>query len=417
VVRTGSEVFDDLLVEAVVSPDDPHRLCLEIWEGGRATTMNRVGHHGVTYVAPPMVPGLMQAVRFSPASKPFPSAGELVACLRQFFIRYAFLLPDALDVLVAFVLASWFIDCTAHAPILYIVGPETTVRLVLRLAGCMCRRPALVGDVDRAALATLPAGLGTTLLMDQRQLSCGMSRVLLASTQRDFYVARGRRCLDVYGARAFSCDARPANGDDIGLRVFLAPTPNPLPILTDAAARAAREDFQAQLLRYRMVYHTQVSCAEVDCSRFVPGMREQALTWLAPICDCAELRQSVLEALSRQSREAAGERFSDLKCIAIESALVFCHREGVQHFLVGEAADVMNLLLQGRHEDSKVSPKKAGSLLGDVGIFGDRVTKGYKITLTGAVRERIHQLARAFQVVAMRDAVSGCGHCSKAGIP
>lgn len=415
VVQTGSEVFSDLLVEAVVSPDDPHRLCLETWDGCNSTTMNSVVHQGVTYMAPPIVPGLMRAVHFSPASKPFPSAEKLVASLRQFFVRYAFLLPDAQDLLVAFNLASWFVDCTPLAPILYLVGPENTVRLILRLLGCTCRRPVLVGDVDRAALATLPTRLGATLLIDQRQLNRGVTRTLLASTHRDFHVTRGCRCVDIYGAKAFSCDVRPADGDEIGLSVFLAPAPNPLPILTEAEARAARENFQAQLSRYRMVYHAHVGCAEVDCGRFVPAMRDQAFTWLAPICDCADLRQSVVEALSRQSREAAGKRFSDLKCIAIEAALAFCHQEGVERFFVGEVAESMNDLLQGRHENSKVSPKRAGALLGDVGIFRDRVTKGYKITLTDAVREQIHQLASAYQVLSVQDGVRRCGHCSKAG--
>lgn len=295
---------------------------------------------------------------------------------------------------------------------LYLVGPENAVRLVLRLLGCMCRRPALVGDVDLAALTTLPSGLGATLLIDQRQLSRGVTRTLLASSDRDFHVTRGNHCIDVYGAKAFSCDAPPADEGELGLSVFLAPAPDPLPILTDAEARAAREDFQAQLLRYRMIYSGQVGCAEVDCRPFVPAMRDHALTWLAPICDCPELRQSVVEVLSRQSRETAGERFIDLKCIAIEAALAFCHREGVERFFVGEVAETMQLLLQGRHADFQLSPKKAGSLLGDVGISGERVTKGYKITLTGAVREQIHQLARAYQVISVQDGVSRCEHCS-----
>ena len=140
-------------------------------------------------------------------------------------------------------------------------------------------------------------------------------------------------------------------------------------------------------------------------------MRDEAHTWLAPICDCPELSQSVLEGLLRQSREAAGARFFDPKCMAIEAALFFCHKGDTEHFFVGELAETVNRLLQGRHEDSELSERKVGQLLRDLGIYGERVTKGYKIALTDAVRERIHQLAHAYQVLPVQNGVSRCGHC------
>ena len=73
----------------------------------------------------------------------------------------------------------------------------------------------------------------------------------------------------------------------------------------------------------------------------------------------------------------------------------------------------MNDLLKARHEDSELSERKVGQLLRDLGIHGERVTKGYKIALTDAVRERIHQLAHADQVLPVQDGVSRCGHCSR----
>ncbi len=114
-----------------------------------------------------------------------------------------------------------------------------------------------------------------------------------------------------------------------------------------------------------------------------------------------------------QSREAAGARFSDPKCVALEAALFFCHKEDIEHFFVGEAAETANTLLMGRHEDSELSEKKMGLLLRDLGIYGERVTRGYKIALTDAVRERIHEMARAYQVLPVQNGVRRCGHCSK----
>ena len=55
----------------------------------------------------------------------------------QFLTDYAHLLPDSAALLVAFALASWFTDRLPLAPILYLLGPDIEVRLVLRLMSCI----------------------------------------------------------------------------------------------------------------------------------------------------------------------------------------------------------------------------------------------------------------------------------------
>lgn len=411
IVQSFGEVLPRLTVEAILDPDHSARLCLETWDGRRAKTTPSVEHQGITYVAGPVASGLMQAVRFPPASKSFGSAEKLISSMREFLSKYAHVLPDAGSMLVAFALTTWFPDCIPVAPVLYVLGPENAIRVVLRLLGCMCRRPVLLADLDLAALATLHGQLGATLLINQRQLGRRVTRALLASNYRHFHVAHGNGWLDLHGAKAFSCEGW--SESKCGVRVSLSPAQDPLPLLTDAEERVVTQDFQSRLLRYRMVYHARVCGATVDCSAFVPAMRDEAHTWLAPICDCPELSRSVWEGLLEQSREAAEARFFDQKCLAVEAALFFCHTEDTDHFFVGEAAETANTLLKGRHENSELSERKVGQLLRDLGIHGERVTKGYKITLTDTVRERIHQLAHAYQVVPVQDGASRCGHCSR----
>src|SRR5713226_6498658 len=406
-VETFSEVLSQLIVESIFDPDHPNRLCLETWNGRKAKIAPSVGHQGMTYVAGPVARGLMQTVRFPPASKSFGTAEKLISPMLEFLSKYAHVLPDAGSMLVAFALTSWFTDCARVTPVLYLLGPENAVRLALRLLGYMCRRPVLLADLDLAALATLPSQLGATLLINQRQLGRRVTRALLASNYRHFHVARGNGWLDLPGAKAFSCNGW--SESECGVRVSLSPAQDPLPVLTDAEERTVTQDFQSRLLRYRMLYHARVRDARIDCSGFVPAMRDEAHTWLAPICDCPELSQAVLEGLLRQSRETAGSRFFDPTCVAVEAALFFCHKEDTNHVFIGELTETVNTLLQGRHEDSKLSEKKVALLLRDLGIHGERVTKGYKIVLTDAVRERVHQLAHAYQVLPVQDGVSRCG--------
>jgi hypothetical protein len=44
-------------------------------------------------------------------------------------------------------------------------------------------------------------------------------------------------------------------------------------------------------------------------------------------------------------------------------------------------------------------------------IHGQRVVKGYKVSLTDVIREKIHQMARSYRVAAITDGVVRCRHC------
>ena len=195
----------------------------------------------------------------APPSLPFGSAPKLISSIRDLLSTYAHLRPEARDLLIAFGLATWFCDCMLVAPVLYLFGPESEVSQILRLLGCFCRRPILLGDVDFGSLATLPDRLGATLLINQRNLGKRVKRALSASNRRHFSVFRGNSRPDLYGAKALSCDGTLVN--ELGLNVSLSPALDPLPILTDADEEAMARNMQPRLLRYRMVNYEDLSVA------------------------------------------------------------------------------------------------------------------------------------------------------------
>ena len=408
-VETFGESLPELLLECVVDPNDPDCLLLHTWDGDRATTARAVEHRGVSYVAKSLDSGLTRSVRFAPPSAQFGSTVKLISSVRDFLLTYVHLDTEVADVLVAFGLASWFCDLMTVAPVLYVFGPDGAVSQVLRVVACFCRRPVLLADIDFAGLATLPSRLGATLLINQRDLGRRVKRTLLAANRRHFGLVHGSERLDLYGAKAFSCEDFP--DDEGGLRVAISPAQDPLPTLTDEQEQLMTRNFQRRLLRYRMVNYEKVRANRVDCSAFIPEMREEASSWLAPIFDCRELSKSVFEEILRQSREAAGARFFDPKCVVVEAALFFCHKPDAGHFFVGELAEKINDLLQGRHEESKLSAKRVGLVLRELGIHGERVAEGYKIVLTDVVRKRIHQLAVDYGVLSLEDGVRRCSYC------
>jgi hypothetical protein len=409
--QTLGAVLKDLMIEAVVDQSHPTQLRLHTWDGHRAATTPTVSFRGCTYTPAPTAAGLPRAVHFPGSSKAFGTATQLTSSMLKFLSRYASLLPDAATLIVAFGLSSWFTDCFSVAPKLYLLGPDNEATLLLRLLGCLCRRPILLSEVDIAALSTLPRHLDPTLLVNQRDLGRRVTRVLLAANDRHFAIAHGKGEIYAYGAKAFA--SVPEFADATGVRVSLSPAQEPLPTLTDANERAITNDFQSKLLRFRMVNRQRVCDAEVDTRVFVPAMREEVRAWLAPIYDCPDLRKAVTSSLLQRSQDAQGDRLSNDQCLVAEAALFFCHKQQTDHFFIGDLAETVNDLLEGRHDDRVLTDKKVGLLLRALGIHGERVVKGYKVSLTDGVREQIHRVAEAYQVVAVQDGVTRCVHCRK----
>jgi hypothetical protein len=401
-------VLPNVMIETVRDPSHPNQLRLHTWDGRSAATVPAVPYRGCTYAPSPIPNGLSCAIRFPGPSKSFGTSTQLSASMSRFLDRYASLPPSATEIIVAFALSSWFVDCFPVAPLLHLLGPDNEITRVLRLTGCLCRRSILLSDLDVAALSTLPRNLDATLLVNQRNLSRRLTHVLLASNDRHFCVARGKWEIHAYGAKAFAVTEFP---DGAGVRISLPPVQELLPTLTHAEEMHIAADFQAKLLRYRLVNYRRVSQVHLDTGDFVPAMREEMRAWLAPLCDCADLHKVVSPFLLQQSREAEGDRMSDDRCVVAETALFFCHRPDTGHFFVGELAEMVNTLLTGRHEDRVLTDKKVGLLLRALGIHGERVVKGYKVSLTDAVRERIHRVAEAYRVMSTKDGVARCVHC------
>jgi hypothetical protein len=155
--------------------------------------------------------------------------------------------------------------------------------------------------------------------------------------------------------------------------------------------------------------------AKVDYEKFFPMTCEEAHAWLAPLCDCPDLRDSISDYLLEMSQEAAGHRFTDLRCVVSEGALSFCHEPDRQEFFIRALAERTNALLKGRHAETELTDKKVGGVLRDLGIRGQRVTAGYKVLLSEAIRERIHSIARSYEVLSIQDGVVRCQHCSGSG--
>jgi hypothetical protein len=410
-IATFGEILPGLLIESVVDVNHPERLLLHTWDGSKANTTPKAAHDAKSYVPAKLPPGIARSVKFPVASKAFKSTRELISGIRSFLSTYVHLNEEGQNLLLAFGLASWFCDVMPVAPVLYLCGSEEAVSQVLRLLACFCRRPALLGDIDSSALSAMPNHMCATLLVNQRRLGRRVRSVLLASQRRHFDLLHGKDRLDLYGAKAFSCEA--LSRDELVLAVTVPPSRNPLPSLTDLQEQAATRTFQSKLLRYRMLHYETVQNQQIDTGAFVPEMRAEVRSWLAPIVDCPEFADRIRTQTLLQGQATADARFFEPKSVVVEAALFVCHKRGAEHFYVAELAQTANDILRGRHEEPALSDKRVGSLLRELGIYGTRVAAGYRITLTQILRRRVHELAADYAVPTLDNANTQCDDCRK----
>ena len=123
IIETFGETLPEMMIESVVDPNDPDQLLLHTWNG-RAATTSRVEHRGKSYISKKRTDGLVQSVRFAGPSSPYGSTPKLVSSLRDLLCEHAHLQPEVSELLVAFVLATWFSDGMLVAPVLHLFGPN-----------------------------------------------------------------------------------------------------------------------------------------------------------------------------------------------------------------------------------------------------------------------------------------------------
>jgi hypothetical protein len=229
------------------------------------------------------------------------------------------------------------------------------------------------------------------------------------SRNRDLAIPYGKSWIHAYGARVLFSDPNSLDASD--LRIHLASTAAALPELKYDDERTIAGDFQAKLLRYRMIHFNAVRDSKIDSSHFHADVQDDVRALISHLIDAGDFRESILSSLLSRSKEHAGARFTDLDCLVIEGALCFCHDPSKEEFFVQEIADVVNAILLGRHEERTTTSKAVGQTLRGLGLTTERVTRGYQVDLTNSNREQIHRLAREHDVPSIMDGVERCDHC------
>jgi hypothetical protein len=152
--------------------------------------------------------------------------------------------------------------------------------------------------------------------------------------------------------------------------------------------------------------------SEFDLPGFVSPIRVLSRVLGAPIVDAPELQASIASLLQNRQEEATADCWVDLRCVAIEAGLHHCHQGTEDRIHVGELTRTVGVILQGRGETEAVEPREIGAILRSLGLTPKRDSRGFAISLSDATRRRIHELAREYQVAAVREGLAACTHCT-----
>ncbi|MGA8743926.1 MAG: hypothetical protein WB561_22225, partial [Terracidiphilus sp.] len=405
-VHTGGEVFSDgSVLELIQGPK--YALNLLSWDGRTAKTAEQFVRGDETFVPLCVDPSILRAMRLPSGIAKYGSTRELFTAISGLISRATQAGDSVVLPLTFFVFATWLADILPVAPFVWIVTPPTTTAAPLgQLLGLLCRRAFVVSDFSSARFQSLPMDLQPTLLTEIFQPTRRALSLLRASTRHGAFVAAGGKATDAFCAKIVFAPEPLRDPATAGfpLELVLPPTRQYVPPIRASEVERIATEYQAKLLRYRLVNRAKVRAPAFDMNQFTVPMQEVACSLAAAIADDDELQSKIAPFLKPLDHEIRADRASLLQAIVLEVLLVRCHGSNDSEFPVTEMTGDVKTVLRGRGDMLEVSPEMVGWALRALGLNTGFITGGRKgLSLLPDVCERIHKLAAAYGVRTLRE--------------
>lgn len=414
-VETAGEFLSDGRIVEPISDGATGSLKLLVSNGQTCTLASRVDCEGRTYVPLHLDPLALRAIRFPDKASEYGSTQKLFSALQEQFIICGF--TEEVAVLTPyFLFGTWFSDYLPAAPCLLITGPRTEASFFFQLLDCLVRHPLSLVEFNSTGLADVMRA-HPTLLINQELYKAATLKMLLATNHHNAYVPQRRGLVDFYCAKAVYMGIAAAEDcfDYPALHVALTPLRRKLPVLDLKARHLIASRFQPMLLGYRLRNINGVRESELDFPEFAPPVRILARVLGSCLIDSLDLQIGLLNLLREHQEEMRAGTWDSLRCVLIEALLAHCHSERIDEpVYVGQCTEDAKLILIGRGSPKTLKPKTVGRLLRtSLKLKLKRDGKGWAIRLTAAVRRKVHELARDFDVAASQLGGAKCGLCSE----
>jgi hypothetical protein len=416
-IPTVGEAFEDgTLIDLLASPSSPKRLALILRRGNRPIAGRRLLLGERYYVPTDLPPTLTERMYLPARAVNCGSTRALFENLVRTFVSKCRLSAREAQLPAYFQLATHFADCFPTLPSLAVLAADATdATRFLRVLATGCRHALPLADLQSAALSQLPRGLRPTLILCQSLLTTATVRSLRASQNQGFGVLRLGGIADLCCSTAFAINeaAPDALIAMANLEAYVEPNRDP-PVVREVELKALAAELQPILLDYRLKNYAAVRTSTFDVPQFEGATREVARALGACIVGDPELQAGVVEALKGRDEARRSRQWTTPSSLVVEALLVLCHEPGRTSVYVGDIAEVANGILTGRKESVELSPRKVGPLLRALNVTSttDRNSNGYNFLLMNDSRRRIHELARGFGLLWMKETAGRCEFCA-----
>ncbi len=395
-IPTFGEFFaDGVLIDLVYTEHTEHPQ-LALWDGKNETIGPSVEHNGHQYVPDFVDRSILRALALPTEVLPHGTTRGLLTQVSKLMTTFAGLDEKSAALISRVVLCSHLLEALPVAPTVAILSPDISRgNRIMALLACLCWRALSLTGVTPAALCSLPSSAGFTLLINQKNLSSKLLRLLDDASNRGRKILYRGRLLDLFGVQVIHT----LDGDDGAPRaipISVIPSDQELPAFDLDVQRQITEEFQGKLLNFRRVNLAAAGKLRFSTSKFPSPLRDLAWSLAAATPDEPQSQQDIFELLQQMETQVRSEKWVDLNAIAVESLLVVCkENESPETFArVSELAKIAHEMLKRRGGEAMLDLGQFGKRLKSLGFTSDRDAEGKKLRLSDEVRDRVQQLAR-----------------------
>ena len=359
------------------------------------------------------LPSTIQPIEFGSTNKLFDE-------IRNFLTLHPGLTTDSIQKLTYFAFAIQFPECCGIWPFAAVVAPDTVgSSLFLRMFSCLCIDPMQIGEISLNALLTLPQSPRPSLLLiDQLARSKELERVLRIMSRPGSFILHRGEFRDV-SIPTLVCTAEPLQDQrilDQALHVTLTPTRGPLPNFDPHTLNESARNLRGKLSLYRERNLAKVLNSHFDAPQLSSPMREIASILGNSIADDPSLQGLVPMLLKPQDHDVRTRCTDSVEAVVNEAALFLTHEAKRGQARVGEITTIANGILRNRGESIQLDARAVGNYLRASGLFTQRLGRaGRGIRFTNEIRRRIHELARAYDVLSLQGEPR-CEFCAESKI-
>jgi hypothetical protein len=350
----------------------------------------------------------------------FGTTANLFDAIHDFLALHPALTAESIQKLTYFAFALQFPECCNIWPFASVLAPDTVgSSLFLRMFSCVCITPLQIGDITLNSLVTLSQSRRPSLLLiDQLTPNRELERVLRIMSRPGSLIFHYGEFRDV-SIPTLVCTAEPLRDRwtlDQGLQVTLIPTRGPLPGFDSETLNESARKLRGKLLSYRVRNLAKVRNAHCDAPQLSSPMREIANMLGSCIVDDDSLQSLVPMVLQPQDQDVRARRTDSVHAVEIEAALFLSHETKRGQARIGEITTIANGILKGRGESIQLDPREVGNHLRALGLFSERLGRtGRGIRFTSAIRRKIHDLARAYDVRSLQGHAR-CEFCAESKV-